>query len=112
VHEQAAYLGTYGVKFQRYASIERQLSTVDKSNISVEYDRTTVNDDPEDFFRVEWFNGTTCRLLEATQDASWSHASFHLPEEADNNPDFRIRFTANGNRTTDKVFLDNDEINY
>jgi hypothetical protein len=50
VHEQAAYLGTYGVKFQRYASIERQLSTVDKSNISVEYDRTTVNDDPEDFF--------------------------------------------------------------
>ena len=110
VHEQASYLGNYGVKFQRHASIEKQVSTEGKSNISVEYDRTTVNYDPEDYFRVEWFDGSTWWLLEATQDAPWSHASFYLPEGANDNPAFRIRFTANGNRPTDKVFLDNVEI--
>jgi hypothetical protein len=110
VHEQAPYTGVYGVKFQRFASIEKYVSTAGSNGIVVEYDRITLNYDPEDFFEVEWFDGTDWHLLEATQDTSWSHASFSLPEGADNNPDFILRFTSNANRPTDKVFLDNVEI--
>lgn len=110
VHEQAAYLATYGVKFQRQASIEKPLSTAGRSGISVVYDRRTVNYDPEDFFLVEWFDGSLWHSLEKTQDASWGHTSFTLPSGADDNPAFRIRFIAIGNRPTDKVFLDNVEI--
>jgi hypothetical protein len=110
VHEQAPYTGVYGVKFQRFASIEKYVSTAGSNGIVVEYDRITLNYDPEDFFEVEWFDGTDWHLLEATQDTSWSHASFSLPEGADNNPDFILRFTSNANRPTDKVFLDNVKI--
>jgi lysophospholipase L1-like esterase len=110
VHEQAPYTGMYGVKFQRFAAIEKSLSTVGSSGITVEYDRRTLNYDPEDFFEVEWFDGSEWYLLEATQDTSWSRVSFTLPTIADNNPNFRIRFTSNANRPTDKVFLDNVEV--
>ncbi len=110
VHEQALYTGVYGVKFQRFASIEKNVSTAGSNGIVVEYDRITLNYDPEDFFEVEWFDGTDWHPLEATQDTSWSHVSFSLPAGADDNPDFILRFTSNANRPKDKVFLDNVKI--
>lgn len=110
VHEQAPYTGVYGVKFQRFASIEKYASTAGSNGIVVEYDRITLNYDSEDFFEVEWFDGEHWHLLEATQDTSWSHVSFSLSEGADDNPDFILRFTSSANRPTDKVFLDNVKI--
>lgn len=110
VHEQAVLNGTYGVKFQRQASIEKPMSTVGLTGLIVEYDRKTVNYDPEDYFYVEWYDGTSWTELEATQEAMWSHKSFVLPAAADNNPDFSLRFRAEANKPTDKVFLDNVEI--
>jgi hypothetical protein len=110
VSTQAPYTGVYGSKHQKYAVIEKAVSTAGRTGISVEYDRITLNYDPEDFFEVEWFDGTDWNLLEATQDTSWSHASFALPSGADDNSAFRIRFTGNANKPTDKAFLDNVEI--
>lgn len=110
VHTQAVYTGVYGVKFQKFASIEKYISTAGKTGLTLEYDRRTVNYDPEDFFEVEWYDGSSWNLLEATQDTSWSHASFALPATADNNTAFRIRFTGNANKPTDKAFMDNVQL--
>jgi hypothetical protein len=93
---------------QGTGSLEVATSTVGSSALFLEYDRVTINFEPaDDSFTVEWFDGTSWHLIEETADTDWVHVSFALPEAADNNPDFRIRFTCNGNHPAEKVYLDN-----
>jgi lysophospholipase L1-like esterase len=110
VHEQAVHTGVYGVKFYKYSAIEKSVSTVGYTNVKLEYDRRTDGYDPEDFFEVDWYDGSGWNLLESTQDSSWGHPVFVLPAAAENNPDFTIRFTSNVNRPTDKAYLDNVQL--
>lgn len=111
VHTQAAYTGTYGAKFQKNANvIEKAVSTVGSTGITLEYDRITMNYESPDSFTSEWYDGSSWNLLESTMDTSWSHMVFVLPASADNNPNFRIRFTGDGDKPTEKTFLDNVEV--
>jgi hypothetical protein len=110
VHTQAVYSGVYGVKLQKLASIEKSVSTAGRTGMTVEYDRKTVNYDPEDFFEVEWYDNSNWHILESTQDSNWDHPVFALPAGAEDNLSFRIRFTGNANKPTDKVFMDNVKI--
>ena len=112
VLEEVAYTGVYGVKLQKYAYIEKAVSTEGKGGITVEYDRMTMKYDAGEGCLVEWYDGSDWNLIENTQDLSWGHASFELPSGADDNPHFRIRFTSNGNHTLEKTYLDNVEILY
>jgi lysophospholipase L1-like esterase len=108
VQRQAAYTGSFGAKLQGTGSLEVATSTLGSSGLFLEYDRVTINFEPaDDSFTVEWFDGTSWHLIEETADTDWVHVSFALPEAADNNPDFRIRFTCNGNHPAEKVYLDN-----
>lgn len=111
VHTQAAFTGVYGAKFQRSANvIEKAVSTVGNVGITLEYDRITMNYESPDSFTSEWYDGSTWYVLESTMDTSWSHVSFVLPAGADNNPNFRIRFTGDGDKPTKKTFLDNVDV--
>lgn len=106
----AAYQSTYGVKFWKYGSIEKAISTSGYTNIQLEYDRRTIGYDPEDYFIVEWSDGSNWYTLESTQDSSWGHPVWSLPAGAENNPDFMIRFTGDADKNQDIANLDNVEL--
>jgi lysophospholipase L1-like esterase len=109
IHEQAAFTGVYGVKLQKKgALLEKDLSTVGRTSVVLEYDRVTMNlEENDDSLEVEWYDGANWHLLESTADTSWGHASFELSLGAGSNSEFRIRFTLNCNHPIEKAYLDN-----
>jgi hypothetical protein len=108
IHGGAAYDGSYGVKLQKVGGIEKAISTQGRFGLFIEYHRITMKFEPgDDSFDVEWYDGQDWHLIESTADTSWGHTSVSLPPAADDNPDFRIRFTCNGNHPIEKVHLDN-----
>jgi hypothetical protein len=80
--------------------------------ITVEYDRKAEKYDEGEGCLVEWYDGADWNLIELAPNMDWGHASFELPSGANDNPNFRIRFTGNGNHTLEKSYLDNVEILY
>lgn len=111
IHGGAAYSGSYGVKLQRVGAIEKAISTVGRIGLFIEYDRMTMNFEPgDDSFDVEWYDGSNWQLIESTADTSWGRTSMALPDGADNNPYFRLRFTCNGNHPVEKVHMDNVQL--
>lgn len=75
--------------------LEKQISTVGYSGITLSYNRKLVGLDAADDFSAEWFDGTTWITLEhisSEDNLDYVFKSFLLPLSASGNSNFKIRF--------------------
>ncbi len=110
VSKQAAYTGTYGAKLLKTTWINKAVSTVGYSNIRVRFVWKTNGLDPEDALMFRWTDGGPWYNPEWTRDTSWAEVEVQLPSSADNNPDFVIQFTINGDLNNEYGYVDDVEI--
>jgi len=103
----AAYSGTYGAKLTKTTWIEKAVSTAGFTDIHVQYVRKTSNYDAGEYLYVEWsINGTDWVQLEAAQQTTWALKDLTCGPNANNNPNFRIRFRANANAGNESADVD------
>jgi hypothetical protein len=106
----AKYTGTYGAKLGKASWIEKAVSTSGKTSIHLKYVRKTAGLDAGEAFTAQWYNGSTWYVLESTLDTNWAVKDWTLPTGANNNANFRIKFTSNGNVTQEYSYLDDVEV--
>jgi hypothetical protein len=113
VRNDANYTGTYGARLANTTWMQKIKNTEGYDAIHVKYRRATKSFDAGENLYVEWsIDGNTWNNLETVQTASYSDG---LQDKlcntgADNNPNFRIRFRTNANRTTEYAYIDDVEI--
>ena len=91
------------------------MSTISYVSLNVSYYRQLIGMDAADEFTVDWFNGTGWTYLEqlggaSADDAAYVAKSFVLPAEANNNPNFRIRFMCENGAVSESCRVDNVKI--
>ncbi len=96
VASKAAYTGSYGVKLAKESWIEKAASTAGYTDIHIKYVRKTYGLDPGEEFYARWHDGDTWHILETTLDENWVEKDWTLGSTANNNPDFKIKFSSNG----------------
>lgn len=97
-------------------NMTRNISTVGFTNIKVNYYRQLIGMDPADEFRVEYYNGTGFTILEqlgsgSANEPNYTFKSFNLALDADNNPNFRLRFLCENGAVSENCKVDNININ-
>ncbi len=103
--------GTYGARVKNGAVLSKTFSTVDYENVSIAYDRKTLNFAGSENLTVQWsVDGSSWTTLETTQSGSWANKTFTLPTAADNKAQVTIQFATSGNRNAEKAFIDNVSI--
>ncbi len=110
VKAAAAYSGSYGAQLKKSAAIVKTVSTVGYTNIYVKYARKTNAMVDGEFLAVKWFDGSTWHSLEETQDTEWAEQDWELDSDADENPDFQIRFVTNADKNNEYACIDDVEI--
>jgi len=111
VDESAAYTGSYGAHLKKRGTIEKSISTAGYQAIHVKYARTTSNMKSTEFLFVDWYDGSGWHELETTHDTSWVSVDMVCGGvEADNNPNFKIRFRINGKAANVEAMVDDVEI--
>ena len=107
----SAFSGAFGVMVKNTSSLEKSVSTVGYTDITISYDRKVTNYDSGENLVVEWSSdGSNWNTLEVTADTSWANKSWLLPIEAEEQADFTIRFVTNANRNNEKSDIDNVSI--
>jgi hypothetical protein len=108
----AAYTGTYGAKLGKMSWIEKAVSTSGYTSIHVKYARKTTGLDSGEDFKAEWYDGGNWNLLESTLDTSWAEKDWLCGSGANNNPNFKIRFSSTGGHPNNEYsYLDIVEVN-
>jgi hypothetical protein len=113
----AKYTGTYGAKLGKTSWIEKAVSTSGRTSIHVKYARKAVGLDPDEpvepeAFTAQWYDGSNWQVLESTVDTNWAVKDWTLPTGANNNANFRIKFTSNGHAPNQEYsYLDDVEVN-
>jgi hypothetical protein len=114
ITDEAAYTGTYSVEIRTASSIKKQISTVGYSDIRVRYARKVDGGDPYDtgeYLYAEWStNGTNWNILEQTQQTTWAYKDFVCDPNADDNPNFQIRFRTTANLSGEYAYVDSIEL--
>ncbi len=112
VSSQAAHTGTYGAKLARASTITKALSTAGYADIHVKCWWRAVGLDSGEYLYCEWSDngGQNWYELGTTQSTSWSQPDFTCPAGAANNPNFRVRFRTNANKTSEYGCVDDVEI--
>ena len=91
-----AYTGTYGAKLGKESWIEKAVSTVGYTDIHLKYARKAVGLSSGEEFIARWYDGSDWHILESTLDTNWAEKIWLCGISANNNPDFRIKFSSNG----------------
>ncbi len=106
------YEGTYSVKLKQTASMETAISTVGRTSIHFKYARTTNgNLDAGEYLTASWYDGTNWNTVEQVGNAQpWAEKDWTLPSGANNNANFKIRFSINASQTTEYGFVDVVEV--
>ena len=89
--------------------IEKAVSTASYSNIHVKYHRRTVNFDSGEWLTVEWWDGSGWTELEHYQ-GGLANADFACGSGADNNANFKVRWSASSDKNNEFANVDNAEI--
>jgi glutamine amidotransferase-like uncharacterized protein len=120
VSTDSPYSGTYCARAKQTgagnsAYLEKGISTAGFTGITVSYYRMIIGFDVADEFSAQWFDGTSWHNLEALgsnseNDASYIYKQFVLPNGADNNPNFKIRFMADCGAVSEMAYVDNVRI--
>ena len=92
--------------------LERGISSVGYSGITLRYARRLVGLDIADEFKVKWFDGAAWNVLEQTgsasaNDASYVAKTFNLGSAANNNANFKIRFECTAGAVSEFCRVDN-----
>ena len=104
----SSFSGTHGAEIKASSSMERIVSTVGRTSITVEYDRKTAGFDSGENLTLEWsIDGSAWNALESTSSTTWGNQSWALPVGAEGQSGFRIRITTNANRKNEKANVDN-----
>ncbi|MEK6846636.1 MAG: hypothetical protein AABY16_00545 [Nanoarchaeota archaeon] len=95
--------------------MQRNVSTVGYGNITFSYWRRLAGLDISDEFKTSWFDGINWITAEETgntpvTNTSWIFKSFTLPNFANNNLDFGIRFECTANQPDEDCRVDNVNI--
>jgi len=105
----AKYTGTYGAQLKAATWIEKLITTAGFTGIHVKYRRQTTGFDSGENIYVEWStNGTTWNNLETIQTATYAQGlqDKTCAAGADNNDNFRIRFSTNASANNETAFID------
>ncbi|KPK80948.1 MAG: hypothetical protein AMJ81_11125, partial [Phycisphaerae bacterium SM23_33] len=104
--------GSYGAHITEVASITKALSTAGYTDIHVKYYRRTKGLDSGEYLYCEWSDngGQNWYELGRTQATSWAQEDFTCPAGAANNPNFRVRFRTNANKSNEYGDVDDVEI--
>lgn len=105
VSTQADFSGTYGARLRRTALMEIAVSTAGRTGVTLDYARRTRRLDNGEALTVEWYDGSSWNTVE-TYSGGWGTRSIALGSGADDNPDFRIRFSLNANRNNEHAYID------
>ena len=106
-HSSASFAGVYGGRLRSSATLEKAVSTIGYSNITVNYARRAVSLKGGENLRIQWStNGSTWTTLETLNTTGYATASFVLPAAAENQAGFRIRFITNANKNNEKAYID------
>ncbi len=76
--------------------IEKGVSTSSYTDIHVRYARKTYKLDPGEEFVAEWYDGSDWHVLESTLDTNWAERDWLCGSGANNNSNFKIRFSSSG----------------
>jgi uncharacterized repeat protein (TIGR02543 family) len=104
--------GSFCVRLRRTESIQQTISTVSYENIAVSFYMGASSLEGAETVRALWFDGATWTVLatiangDPEEDGLLHYYAFALPVGAADNPDFALRFEANGNNPGDYGFVD------
>ncbi len=92
--------------------LERAISTQNYNGITIKYARKLIGLDTADEFKAKWFDGSSWTVLEQTgsssaNDANYIAKTFNLPLNANNNPNFKIRFECTAGAVSEYCRIDN-----
>ncbi len=95
--------------------MQRNISTLGYQNIIFRYYKRNIGLDIADEFQAEWYNGTGWTLVESTgasssNDAAYVLRSYSLSVDANNNPNFAIKFECTAGATSEYCRIDNVNI--
>jgi len=116
VKPKAARSGAYGARLKKGGqaakptSIEKAVDTTGWPTVIVSWSRRSKNYEAQEFLTVEWFDGSTWQLVDASQDTTWGDVSFVLPAGAGNNPAFQVRFSTNAKGKAERSDLDDVKV--
>ncbi|MFC4993088.1 LamG-like jellyroll fold domain-containing protein [Rubritalea tangerina] len=102
----SALNGNGGAELKNATWIEISQDTTGYSNIHAKYARKTEAYDSGENLIVEWFDGSTWTNIETTQETTWLSIDATLGAGADNNPNFKLRFTTTANNKKEKAHID------
>jgi len=86
------------------------LSTVGYDNITFSFWYASDNIEAGEYCAADWYNGTSwfnVMYNETDTSSVYQFVSYTLPPDANNNPDFRIRFRALASSNGEECFIDN-----
>ncbi len=95
--------------------LERTIPTTNYQEIKIQYVKKLVGLDTADEFKAKWSDGSSWQVLEETtsksaNDANYMLKSFNLPSNANNNPNFKIRFECTAGAVSEYCRIDNVNI--
>jgi hypothetical protein len=92
-------------------NIEKAVSTSSYTGIHVKAVIQTVGYKGADAAYVEYWNGTDwINLWSGKANGGWQIKDLVCSSDADNNPDFKVRFRSKGNKPEDLYYVDNVEV--
>ena len=110
----AAFEGTYGARLTATSSIEQSYDFSGYRDIYVDYARRPVGLDSTagEILVAQWYDGVDWNTLESVyiDYTGWKKRSFALPSYADNNANFKLRFTLNANSNAEYGYVDDIDI--
>lgn len=99
------------------ATLTLSFSTEGHLNITVRYYRRLIGLDAADSYYAHWYNGTHWKMLEAKQDGSGSandaayvYKTFALDSSANDNANFKVKFTCEAGAVSEFCRVDNFEV--
>ncbi|NIM99637.1 MAG: hypothetical protein GTO24_16665, partial [candidate division Zixibacteria bacterium] len=101
--------GSFAARFDRGDAIMKALSTENQTGIIVSYYRLTQQMLRDDRWFSEWYDGSDWHLMEeyrGGEDEPYTLKTFLLDPQADDNPNFRIRFRQGRTSFPARVYLD------
>ena len=101
------YANTYALRLNNSEWVYKRKSTVGYTGIRVEYVRKTQDCEIDDYFCVDWYNGSSWVNLETvTGSSDWTKRTYNLPSSANDNPNFYLRFITSHNGVSDYAYVD------
>lgn len=102
----SSFNGSNGAELKKSTWIEKSVSTVGYSDVSLKYIRKTAQYDAGENLTVQWFDGTSWVTVETTQETSWLAIDAELGAAANNNAALKIRFQTNASAKKEKASID------